>query len=160
MSMMSAIRRTTITTDNLAESLRFWQDGLGMSTWYEGRIDDPVMTRLLGVQEGTVVNMVILKSSGPNDADSEFGMIGLMEIVGERIPKKPESPTRLPLLGETVTLFETHRIGELCKRLRNMGFADIGDPVKIAVPDRDCVYEMAVRDPNGARITFVQFQEP
>ena len=62
MPLTTAIRRATITTRRMEESLRFYRDALGFEIWYDGVVDDPVITRILGVEDGVSARVCILRS--------------------------------------------------------------------------------------------------
>ena len=152
MALSTAIRRTTITTHDMDESFRFWRDGLGFSVWYDQVVDDPIVTKLLGVSPGTQVRVAILEAE-PGDT----GKIGLMQFLGADALAPPDLRSGPPGTGDVVILFKTERMNEINRRLKEMGFDHVGDPEEIVIPDRETTYEMSVREPTGVRVTFVQF---
>lgn len=95
MALTTAIRRATITTRKMDESLRFYRDVLGFSIWYDQVVDDPIITRLLGVPPGVAARVCILRAEDDHDA----GMIGLMEFQGQATRDMPAtgSPRRWPV---------------------------------------------------------------
>jgi len=153
MALTSAIRRATITTRKMQESLQFYRDTLGFEVWYDQVVDDPVITRLLGVEPGVAARVCILRA----EEDHEAGMIGLMEFQGRQTPALPPTGSAVPLAGEIILMLKTERMQELHDRLRASGLGEVGEPVRIEIPNRGVTYEMAARDPNGVRVTFVQF---
>lgn len=54
-------------------------------------------------------------------------------------------------------MLKTDRMKDLHHRLKAAGLGEVGAPEKIEIPNRPVTYEMATRDPNGVRVTFVQF---
>mgnify|MGYP001267593712 CR=1 FL=1 len=153
MALSTAIRRATITTRKMDESLRFYRDALGFRIWYDQVVDDPIITRLLGVPAGVAARVCILRA----EEDHEAGMIGLMEFQGQQTRDMPPTGSPSPLAGEIILMFKTDRMQEIHDRLKHAGLGEVGAPEKIEIPNRPVTYEMAVRDPNGVRVTFVQF---
>jgi hypothetical protein len=47
-------------------------------------------------------------------------------------------------------------IRQLYENLLQYGFEIIAPPTRLEIPNRECVYEMMTRDPNGVRVTFAQ----
>ncbi len=153
MALTTAIRRATITTRKMDESLRFYRDVLGFSIWYDQVVDDPIITRLLGVPPGVAARVCILRAEDDHDA----GMIGLMEFQGQATRDMPATGSPSPLAGEVILMLKTDRMKDLHHRLKAAGLGEVGAPEKIEIPNRPVTYEMATRDPNGVRVTFVQF---
>jgi len=153
MALSTGIRRTTITTRKMDESLRFYRDALGFRVWYDQVVDDPIITRLLGVEPGVSARVCILRA----EEDHEAGMIGLMEFKGRDTQDLPATGSVAPLAGELILMLKTERMKEIHQRLKNAGLGHVGEPERIEIPNRPMTYEMATRDPNGVRVTFVQF---
>ena len=137
----------------MEESLQFYRDALGFRVWYDQVVDDPILTRLLGVEPGVSARICIVRA----EEDHEAGMIGLMEFKGRVTKDLPVTGSVAPLAGEVILMLKTERMKELHQRLKNAGLGHVGDPEKIEIPNRQVTYEMATRDPNGVRVTFVQF---
>ena len=155
MPLTTAIRRATITTRKIDESLRFYVDALGWEIWYDGVVDDPVIVRILGVEAGVSARVCILRS----EQDHEAGMIGLMEFKGRETPDMPATGSVPPVAGEVILMLKTDRMREIHQRLKAAGLGEVGEPFRIEIQNRGVTYEMACRDPNGVRVTFVQFGE-
>ena len=152
MALTTPIRRTTITTHDMEQSMRFWCDGLGFSVWYDEVVSDPIVTKLLGVSPGTEVRVAILEAES-----GDTGKIGLMQFIGADTSPPPSVQSGPPSTGDVVILFKTERMNGINQRLKDMGFEHVGDPEEIAIPGRETTYEMSVREPTGVRVTFVQF---
>lgn len=152
MRFVESVRRTTITTNKIAESLRFYRDCVGMKIWYDGTINDAQVNELFGLLPSSVTRVVILHS----EQNYIAGMIGLMEFQGETLAAMPRSNSKTPLAGEVVIMITALKISELHERLIEFGFEVIAPPTRLEIPNRDCVYEMMTRDPNGVRVTFAQ----
>lgn len=153
MALTSAIRRATITTRDMESSLRFYRDILGFEIWYDQVVSDPAITRLLGVEPGVTARVCILRA----EEDHEAGMIGLMCFEGRETPALPPTGSAVPLAGEIILMLRTDRMKEVHERLAAAGLGEVGEPSRIEIPNRGVTYEMAARDPNGVRVTFVQF---
>jgi catechol 2,3-dioxygenase-like lactoylglutathione lyase family enzyme len=147
-ALATSIRRTTVLTDDMTASLRFWRDGVGYEIWYDGTfpLTGPA---LFGLADGTRARVVALRG-GESQRD---GMIGLMQFLGVTLPRAPREP--FPAIGATVILINTDRIFELHDRLLGLGFS-ASEPFHLDVPDRAGVIEMTAMDPNGARCSFAQ----
>ena len=154
MALTTPIRRTTITTHDMDESMRFWCDGLGFTVWYDQVVEDPVVTRLLGVKPGTSVRVAILEAE-----TGDTGKIGLMQFLGAETSAPPTPRSGPPETGDVVILFQTEQMNAIHQRLKALGFEHVGAPEVIEIPGRETTYEMSVREPTGTRITFVQFGE-
>jgi catechol 2,3-dioxygenase-like lactoylglutathione lyase family enzyme len=154
MALTTAIRRTTITTHDMTQSMRFWADGLGFTVWYDEVITDPAVVQLLGVPQGTHVRVAILEAE-----PGEVGKIGLMQFLNGQPVAAPALRVGPPSAGEVVIMFKTERMRSAYRRLNAMGFSQVGEPALLEVPGRPKTYEMAMRDPNNVRVTLVQFGE-
>jgi catechol 2,3-dioxygenase-like lactoylglutathione lyase family enzyme len=152
MQFVESVRRVTITTDKIEESLRFYRDALRMKIWYDGTIHDAQVNELFGLLPSSATRVVILYS-GQNYV---AGMIGLMEFQGENLASMPRSNSKTPLAGEAIIMMTALRIKELYENLLQYGFEIIAPPTRLEIPNRECVYEMMTRDPNGVRVTFAQ----
>ncbi len=152
MKLVEAVRRVTITTDKIEESLRFYRDAIGMKVWYDGTIDDARVNELFGLLPSSITRVLILHS-GQNYV---AGMIGLMEFQGEDLVKIPKPKTKTPISGEVIIMITALEIRKLHERLTDFGFEIIAPPTRLEIPERECVYEMMTRDPNGVRVTFAQ----
>jgi len=153
MPLSSGIRRATITTRKMAESLRFYRDTLGFRIWYDQVVEDPIITRLLGVEPGVSARVCILRA----EEDHEAGMIGLLAFTGQDTRDVPDTASASPLAGEIILMLKTERMKEIHERLKTAGLGYVGEPERIQIPNRPVTYEMSARDPNGVRVTFVQF---
>ena len=115
-------------------------------------MSDPVITRLLGVEPGVKARVCILRA----EEDHEAGMIGLMSFEGRETLPLPPTGSAVPLAGEIILMLKTERMQEIHDRLEASGLGEVGEPARIEIPNRGVTYEMATRDPNGVRVTFVQ----
>lgn len=152
MQFVESVRRVTITTNKIDESLRFYCDAVGMKIWYDGTIHDARVNELFGLLPSSATRVVILHS----EQNYTAGMIGLMEFQGENLAEMPKFNEQTPRAGEVVVMITALNINKLYQRLVKFGAEIIAPPTRLEIPNRECVYELMTRDPNGVRITFAQ----
>jgi catechol 2,3-dioxygenase-like lactoylglutathione lyase family enzyme len=160
--LIDTVRRTTITTYDIAESLRYYVDTLGMEIWFDTTLVDEVVCEIYDLPLNTPVRVVILRGEVEN-AQTErgpavSGMVGLMEFVGLSAPDQSPAARR-PVSGEMVLMFGTQHMLEIESRITSAGFHLAGPPIRLGVSGRNVVYELLGRDPNGVRIAFSQMSE-
>lgn len=161
-SLVETVRRTTITTYDIDASLSFYRDALGMTIWYDGEFDDPVVCEVYDLPPGTKTRVCILQGQAAG-VDVEVdgfvtGMVGLMHFEGLPSPMLPE-PVQRPVPGEIILMFGTKKMRELEARLIRGRYSLYGAPIKLDTPGRHVVYELLGRDPNGVRVAFAQQSE-
>jgi catechol 2,3-dioxygenase-like lactoylglutathione lyase family enzyme len=160
--LIDTVRRTTITTYNIAESLRYYVDTLGMEIWFDTTLVDEVVCEVYDLPAGTPVRVVILRgeieSAESTRGPVVSGMVGLMEFVGLSSPDQSPAARR-PVSGEIVLMFGTQHMLEIETRITSAGFHLEGPPIRLGVSGRNVVYELLGRDPNGVRIAFSQMSE-
>ena len=160
--LIDTVRRTTITTYNIAESLRYYVDTLGMEVWFDTTLVDEVVCEVYDLPAGTPVRVVILRgeieSAESTHGPVVSGMVGLMEFVGLSAPDQSPAARR-PVSGEIVLMFGTQRMLEIESCITSAGFHLEGPPIRLGVSGRNVVYELLGRDPNGVRIAFSQMSE-
>lgn len=160
--LIDTVRRTTITTYNIAESLRYYVDTLGMEVWFDTTLVDEVVCEVYDLPAGTPVRVVILRgeieSAESTRGPVVSGMVGLMEFVGLSAPDQSQAARR-PVSGEIVLMFGTQHLLEIESRITSAGFHLEGPPIRLGVSGRNVVYELLGRDPNGVRIAFSQMSE-
>lgn len=156
MSLVDTVRRTTITTYDIEGSLGFYQDLLGMSIWYDGVFDDPIVREVYDLPDETMTRVCILKSS-EDTSSIVTGMVGLMHFEGIPSPVIP-APVQRPVPGEIIVMFGTTQMREIEQRLKGTNVEYKG-PINLSTPGRKVVYELLTRDPNGVRIAFAQQSE-
>ena len=160
--LIDTVRRTTITTYDIGESLRYYVDTLGMEIWFDTTLIDEVVCEVYDLPANTPVRVVILRgdieSAESTHGPVVSGMVGLMEFVGLPAPDQPPARQR-PVSGEIVLMFGTQHMLEIEARIKSAGFHLQGPPIRLGVSGRNVVYELLGRDPNGVRIAFSQMSE-
>ena len=133
--LIDTVRRTTITTYNIAESLRYYVDTLGMEIWFDTTLVDEVVCEVYDLPAGTPVRVVILRgeieSAESTRGPVVSGMVGLMEFVGLSSPDQSPAARR-PVSGEIVLMFGTQHMLEIESRITSAGFHLEGPPIASA----------------------------
>lgn len=146
----SPVKRTTIVVADMARSVAFYRDLLGMDLFYEGRVGNPGASAVTGIEcEG--LHMVVLQAHG-----SEIGMVGLMQVLGPRRSLEPTGWSPRLRIGESILVIPTTRLAELHARMIAAGATVVAPPVRIEVPGRGEVHEMMARDPDGMVVNLTQ----
>jgi catechol 2,3-dioxygenase-like lactoylglutathione lyase family enzyme len=144
----SALIRSTIFVRDLERSTAFYQ-AIGLSeTYYEGHLDHPSATAILGFAEHNPFSIRIAKRPGPN-----FGMVGLFKLEGEaeELPRA-SGPARI---GEVTLVFYVRDIMATMTRLRELGATWAPEPQLFAMEHRSQL-EVCLRDPDGVLINLVE----
>ncbi len=150
MVQSSALIRTTLFVEDLEVSTRFYRS-LGLDeVYYEGLLDDPSASTILGFEEHWPYQVRILKRPGPN-----FGMIGLFTLdprhPAEGIPPG-DGPARR---GEAALVFYVPSVAQTVSALRGLGARWCGQPHVFRLPHR-AQTEICLRDPDGFLINLVE----
>ena len=98
--MEALVKRTTLIVRSVENSLKLYQDVIGMSTYY----DNEILVSGKGLPAGepnSMTRLVILKAKDP-----VVGMIGLLEFTDPAIPDPGPYPKRLTI-GGTVFVMST-----------------------------------------------------
>ena len=149
--MLSAMRRTTIVTEDIELCKKFYVDGLGLEIFYENILENETSGKLMQI-ENPMVHLVSLKTS-----DEPNGMVGLMKFL------KPEGySTREGVknkVGKTdiVMVFRSDDVNGLYKRLKELGFEPNTEPLEYEIPQRGRARALSCFDPNGVLIEFTQY---
>ncbi|MBS7669021.1 VOC family protein [Croceicoccus gelatinilyticus] len=144
----SALIRGTIFVRDLERSTRFYRE-IGLTeTYFEGRLDHPSATAILGFTDNRPFSIRILKRPGPN-----YGMVGLFQLEGEAEEVPPATgPARI---GEVTLVFYVTDIMATMDRLRAAGATWAPEPQTFAMDHRSQL-EVCLRDPDGIFINLVE----
>ena len=82
------VKRTTLIVRDLARSVAFYRDVIGLSVWYDDTIELSGVGLAAG-KKGDQTHLVIMKSQDPI-----VGMIGLLEFTTPRLPEPPRRVRR------------------------------------------------------------------
>ena len=147
---VSSLIRATIFVRDLERAAAFYA-ALGFAeVYYEGVLDDPSASTILGFTGHGPLAVRIVKSGGPN-----FGMVGLFRIDGalgaETVPP-PIGPARI---GEVALIFYVASMADTLAALREAGTTWSPEPELFRMPHR-AQQEVCVRDPDGVLLNLVE----
>lgn len=152
MSNVTPLRRTAIIVRNMARSLQFYRDVLGLNVWRQGDGGgNLVLSQLLGAPPCTV-RYAILQSD-----DIEWGMVGLFEL-SEPTPDDDRHPAvDRANRGEACLVFHTPDVRRIHRQAKAMGLTVLCPPRRLVLKQH-CLesLEMTLRDPNGVLLNFIQ----
>ena len=153
MTEVSALIRATIFVRHLERATEFYRV-LGLDeTYYNGPLDDPSATSLLGLPLHFPYQVRILKRSGPN-----YGMVGLFALdprAGVDTVPQPSGPARV---GEVALVFYVPELEKTLAKLRAAGATWSPDPQEFRMPGI-AQKQVCVRDCDGVLINLVE-REP
>lgn len=151
--MQNILKRTTLIVRDLARSLAFYRDGLGLTVWY----DDEVVLSGRGLaagQPGDRTRLVILKAQDP-----VIGMLGLLQWVEPALPPPAAERTRLGI-GDVVFVMQTDDVAGVRQRLAALGARIFAEPHPFEVRGADGqvarMTSLSVWDPDGYFIELNQ----
>jgi catechol 2,3-dioxygenase-like lactoylglutathione lyase family enzyme len=151
--VVTPLKRTAIIVRNLARSLRFYRDVLGMNVWIEGKAgaELPELYRLLGAPPCTT-RWVILQS-----ADVDWGMVGLFELSRPAPPAISIKDASRANLGEACLVFHTPDVDRIHRGAKAMRLPILCPPTMLEIKAHGVLSkEMTIRDPNGVLVNFIQ----
>lgn len=147
--MIKSLHHTTITVQNMEESLHFYRDILGFKVILDKENiedkDEIITTGIPGVK-----NHVILLQVG----EQETGMVGLVEFL---YPKREVLETNPHGTFPTTLVFVTDDCDEVYKRLKKAGEKPTSVPLNKTIPGVGSLRTFALLDPNGVFVEFAQF---
>lgn len=147
---ISPLVRTAVMVRDLGRSLDFYQNVVGLNeSLFSGTIDDPRVTGLMGIADGTRLNAHILKAAGP-----PFGMIGLFEL--DPMPASPAPGTGGASVGETCLVFYADSLDAMEAKLREGGHEIVSPSTEISVHPEHRSNEMIFRDPDGVLVNCIE----
>lgn len=146
----SALIRSTIFVRDLERATQFYR-AIGLTeTYFEGKLDHPSATQILGFSDPRPFEIRIVKRPGPN-----FGMVGLFKLADgttdEEIPVAM-GPARI---GEVALVFYVTDMAATMARLRALGATWAPEPQLFAMEHRSQL-EVCIRDCDGVLINLVE----
>lgn len=112
-SLPALIKRTTLIVRDAECSLRFYRDVLGLSVWYDDRIELSGVGLAAG-KKGDITRLVIMQARDP-----VIGMIGLLQFV-EPVMPPPVPRTRLGI-GDIVFVMQGDDVAGVHRRALEFG---------------------------------------
>jgi catechol 2,3-dioxygenase-like lactoylglutathione lyase family enzyme len=144
--MKTLVKRTTLIVRDIAVSVRWYEQVLGMTRYY-----DDMYTlggdALAAGKEGDELHLVIMQGEHP-----EMGMIGLMQWVNPPLPAPADIPTAITY-GNPTFVLATDDCEENWRRAKALGTRIHADPHdwNVRVPNGDMLYfrGTSLFDPDG-----------
>ena len=147
---VSALIRGTIFVGDLDRATIFYS-ALGFDkVYYEGQLNDPSASTLLGFNEHAPLEVRIVKSGGPN-----FGMIGLFKIADELEPGIVTPPHGAARIGEVALVFYVASMANTLAALRQAGATWSPEPETFRMPHRSQL-EVCLRDCDGVLLNLIE----
>ncbi|MEP4892324.1 MAG: VOC family protein [Aliiglaciecola sp.] len=147
---VSALIRATIFVRDLNVALRFYR-ALGMSeSYYEGDLEHPSASAVLGFEQHYPYPIKILKVAGPN-----FGMLGLFQLAPEHNAQQVPIATGAARVGEVALVFYVPNLDDILPRLKQLGAAWLPKPEQFemgSISQR----EVCIRDADGTLLNLVE----
>ncbi len=152
-ALVTPLKRTAIIVRDMARSLDFYRDVLGLNVWIEGHAgrELPELFQLLGLPACST-RWIILQSD-----DVDWGMVGLFESTDpEPLLLNLPDPSRVHR-GEACLVFHTPDVNAVHAGAVAMGLTVLCAPLTLALPQHGVESrEMTLRDPNGVLVNFIQ----
>ena len=152
--MSSALRRVTLPTAKMAETIQFYADVLGLTVFYDQVMTpEPGSQSLLGPEGNKPHRLVSLQQ-----ADSEVGMLGLLDYMQPELGvkpflKQPDGPYPL------VIVFVVEDLDSIAAKVRRSGCPIIGEPQQWEIPGKGTGAGMTFLDPNGVLVELTQLPQ-
>jgi catechol 2,3-dioxygenase-like lactoylglutathione lyase family enzyme len=147
---VSALIRGSIFVRDLDKAAAFYA-ALGFNeVYYEGMLDDPSASHIIGFANHGPLNIRIVKSGGPN-----YGMIGLFKIDDALNPEVVPMGTGAARVGEVALVFYVVSMAEALAKLRAAGATWSPEPSLFVMPHR-AQQEVCIRDCDGVLLNLVE----
>lgn len=148
---VSPITRATVFVQDINESLKLYQDILGLKPRVESTLSSERVNELLGTT-GEAIRVVILNATG----DDWTGDVGLLQYIGE--PKLPPvvKPPRVET-GDVALVFVTADVLGIAEDVREAGYTIIAGPSNpTGATGPDVSYEFMFFDRDGIIVNLIQ----
>ncbi len=145
----SPIMRGSIMTRDTAKALAIYCDVLGLTVVQERTLSGPAIGDILGLGECEV------RTTYLTAADSEVGLIGLIEITKGRPTELPRPEARIHC-GQPAFVFATQENHAISAELKKAGATFICEPVDFTSP-RGTYIETIFLDADGIPVSIIQF---
>jgi catechol 2,3-dioxygenase-like lactoylglutathione lyase family enzyme len=148
--IVSSLIRGTIFVRDLDKAAAFYA-ALGFTEiYYEGVLDDPSASRIIGFADHGPLAIKIVKSGGPN-----YGMIGLFQIDPALAPETVPMASGPARIGEVALVFYVVSMERALAALRAAGATWSPEPEMFRMPHREQP-EVCMRDPDGILLNLVE----
>lgn len=151
--MKNIVRRTTLIVRDMARSVRWYEEVVGMTRFY----DDEVVISGVGLAAGKAgdrLHLVIMRCDHP-----DIGMIGLMQWLEPPMPAPADIPTRVTY-GNPTFVCSSDDAREVWRRAKAFGTHVHADPHEWSIRGADGetkhFLSVSVFDPDGYFYEFNQ----
>lgn len=149
-TLPSALIRSTIFVRDLDRATAFYR-ALGLTeTYFEGTLQHPSATSILGFSDHRPFRIHIVKRPGPN-----YGMVGLFEMDPAQTTDALPSATGPARFGEVALVFYVTDIHATLKALRAAGATWSPEPESFVMEHR-AQLECCLRDCDGVLMNLVE----
>jgi len=146
----SALIRATIFVRDLDKATAFYR-AIGLTeTYFEGDLDHPSATAIIGFTDHRPFRIRILKRPGPN-----YGMVGLFQLADGQTEEVIPPATGPARIGEVTLVFYVRDIKATMDELRRLGATWAPEPQLFAMEHR-AQLEVCLRDCDGVFINLVE----
>jgi catechol 2,3-dioxygenase-like lactoylglutathione lyase family enzyme len=147
---VSALIRASIFVRDLDRATNFYR-GLGLTdTYYEGLLDDPSASSIIGFAEHRPLAIRIVKRPGPN-----YGMVGLFKIDDGLVPDTVPVAAGPARVGEVALVFYVRSISDALAGARAAGATWSPEPEIFRMAHREQA-EVCLRDCDGVLLNLVE----
>ncbi|MFK7829047.1 MAG: VOC family protein [Congregibacter sp.] len=147
---VSALIRATIFVRNLEKSRDFYK-ALGLTeTYFDGVLEHPSASALLGFNQHVDYPISILKVAGPN-----FGMLGLFELSDTAKVEQQPIASGSVKVGEVALIFYVASLTDVLPKLEVLGGVCLTKPIVFELGEIS-QREVCLRDIDGTLINLVE----
>lgn len=147
---VSALIRATIFVRDLEKSRAFYR-ALGFTEkYYEGVLQHPSASALLGFNQHFDYSVSILKVAGNN-----FGMLGLFQLNDKALAEQPPKPSGAVKIGEVALIFYVASLKTVLPKLEKLGGVCLTQPIVFELGDIS-QREVCMRDVDGTLINLIE----
>lgn len=147
---VSSLIRGTIFVRDLDRGAAFYA-ALGFTEiYYDGLLDDPSASAILGFADYGPLTVRIVKSGGPN-----YGMIGLFKIADHVNPDIVPAAAGPARIGEVALVFYVAAMDTTLAALRAAGATWSPEPEIFRMPHR-AQPEVCIRDADGVLLNLIE----
>ncbi|MBU2879005.1 MULTISPECIES: VOC family protein [Aliiglaciecola] len=147
---VSALIRATIFVRDLQVATQFYR-ALGLcESYYEGELEHPSASKVLGFQQHHPYPIKILKVAGPN-----FGMLGLFQLAQEHQAEQVQIATGAARIGEVALVFYVSCLDAILPKLKQLGAVWLPEPELFEMGPIS-QREVCIRDADGTLLNLVE----
>ena len=145
MPSVRAAHHTSFTVANIAPSVSFFRDLLGLELLFEREVHEPYLAQVTGLH-GATAKVAVLEAPGGHRVE----LLQYLAPVGEPSRPRPCDP------GSSHLCLTVDDVSAICARLSSAGIEVFSDPVPITAGANRGAFAVYLRDPNGILIELFQ----